>query len=312
MALDAAYPTSSSVLSTMAQWEAFFAGFSADGVISGEGAEFVPSLNAGGRTAVIGTGAAQIRGFHVDGPSATATAIPAASSQNRVDRLVLRLDRTAASAADWITPVVITGTPSANPTPPALSQTSGGDYDIPIARWTSAANGSLAGLVDERVFAAGQPQEFQSDARPSATRRRIGIERDTNKVLYADGATWRTLWEDSGDVVLPVEWTTVWKAGNTPAIVARRVGSLVTVDIEVTRIATLGVDDQDGSRVCTLPAGMRPSRWKYFSAQFSGAGSSGGISARLQLKSDGSLWCGGVSATVPAGRHLRQTITYMP
>ncbi|NEA22591.1 hypothetical protein [Actinomadura bangladeshensis] len=259
MALDNAYPTSASTLSTMAQWEGFFTGFSADGVLPGIRNEFAATLNAGARTAVLDTGAAQIRGFHVDGPSTTATSIPAADTQNRIDRLVLRLDRTAATAAGWITPVVIEGTPSASPQAPALAQTPDGNYDIPIARWTSASDGSLAALVDERQFAAASPVEFRSTAQPSATIRRLGFERDTSRVLWADGTSWRIVHDDTGWVTLGLNGKdkAAWQA--LDPLIYRRINGVVHLRFSLKRInMQLGLSDEDGSTPYVLPAGFRP------------------------------------------------------
>ncbi|MCP9947284.1 hypothetical protein [Actinomadura madurae] len=298
MAIDDAYPTSASTLSTMAQWEGFFTGFSADGVIPGVLNEMVPSLNAGARTAVLGTGAAQIRGFHVDNPSSTATSIPTADAQNRIDRLVLRLDRTAAAAADWITPVVIEGTPSATPQIPALAQTSDGDFDVPIARWTSASNGSLSGLVDERVFAAASPVEFRSDARPSATLRRIGIERDTNKVLFADGTTWQTVWEDTGWVDLTPNGPNANAWTNNIVSRVRRRNGHVHLRISIRRWSTngLGTADEDGSVPFVLSSGFRPS------VQEVGFGFHSRSPIALRVESDGSVRIFALTADVPVNR----------
>lgn len=256
MAIDAAFPTSDSTLSTMAEWEGFFSPFAADGVIPGVLSELACSLNTGARTAVLGTGAAEIRGFHVNNPSSTATAIPAADAQNRIDRLALRLDRTASAAADWIKPVVIEGTPSTTPAIPALSQTSGGNYDIPIARWTAASNGSLTGLVDERVFAAAPPLEFRSGARPSATLRRFGFERDTGKVLYADGSAWQTLHQPPMDQVLTISGSG-WSTSGAASTVVRRRGDMVTFRYG-TLTRTGGTVSQDARLPGAIPTDFIP------------------------------------------------------
>lgn len=308
MALDDAYPTSASTLSSMAQWEGLFTGLSADGVIPGAANELVPSLNTGARTAVLGTGSAQIRGFHVDNPSSTATPIPAADAQNRIDRLVLRLDRTAEAAEDWITPVVIEGTPSATPQIPALTQTTDGNYDIPIARWTSASNGSLTGLVDERQFAAASPVEFRSDARPSATIRRLGFERDTGKVLWANGTSWVLVYEDTGDVALSVTTPSRWEA-RSPGQYASRLNGVVHVEMNLKRIGealqTDSSDASEGSALTQLPAGLRPKRELQIPVTLTA-----GISARIRYQTDGGVYLNAPSATVGVGRFVRFTHSF--
>lgn len=306
MAIDNAFPTAASTLSTMAQWEKFFTGMSADGVIPGVLNELVPSLNAGARTAVLGTGAAEIRGFHVDNPSATSTAIPAADAQNRIDRLVLRLDRTASEADDWIKPFVIEGAPSNSPQIPALSQTSGGNYDIPIARWTATSTGSLTGLVDERVFAAASPVEFRSDARPSPTLRRIGFERDTGKVMWANGTAWSTVSDDTGDVAVTL--APKWRSDG--ACLARKVGAVASVDMNllfgevVNEIITKA--NVSNLLVATVAPAFRPARNKYVVG-----GLSGGGQVRLQVQPDGKITAWHSSEDLNYQQTLRVSTTYL-
>ncbi|WP_141576114.1 hypothetical protein [Actinomadura sp. WMMA1423] len=293
MAIDAAFPTSDSTLSTMAQWEKFFTGFSADGVIPGVLNELAATLNTGARTAVLGTGAAQIRGFHVDNPSTTATSIPAADAQNRIDRLALRLDRTASAAANWIKPVVIKGTPATSPAIPALSQTGGGNYDIPIARWTAASNGSLSGLTDERVFAAAPPVEFRSGARPAATLRRVGFERDTGKVLFADGSVWRTIYQPPLDQVLTISGSG-WSTSGAASTVVRRRGDMVTCRYgSLTR--TGGAVSPDVRLPGTIPADFVP-----IEAVYAYTGGSGADLRRLTIYPSGDSRAGQIWFTAGA------------
>jgi hypothetical protein len=140
-------------VSTITDWENLFAPGFETGVVPGNGNELAPTLDTSGRNAVIDTGNAIIRAFCKPVSVSTATAIPAASSQDRIDRLVLRLDRSASVAANFIQPVVITGTPGSSPALPALTQTPTGLWDLPIAHWTSKSTGALTGLADERYFA---------------------------------------------------------------------------------------------------------------------------------------------------------------
>ncbi|TDD37901.1 hypothetical protein E1287_07540 [Actinomadura sp. KC06] len=311
MAIDDAYPTSASVLSTMAQWEGFFTGFSADGVLPGVLNEMVPSLNAGARTAVLGTGAAQIRGFHVDNPSTTATPIPAADAQNRIDRLALRLDRTAVTAADWITPVVIEGTPSANPQIPALTQSTSGNYDIPIARWTAASDGSLSGLVDERQFAAASPIEFRSDARPPATIRRHGFERDTGRVLWADGAAWQVVREDTGWAQLSLNGKDkgAWNdAAPYNPLVYRRIDGVVHLRLSIQRVSVqLGLSDADGSTAYVLPIGFRPSS---SSPPVLGHGNHARNALQLYIYSNGEVRIYPLNQDLPKDRRIYAQATF--
>ncbi|MFG2001677.1 hypothetical protein ACGFNU_21255 [Spirillospora sp. NPDC048911] len=292
-------------------WESYFTSAQLDGIYYG----INPSLNSGARTVGFTEGAALVRGFYKPVFAPRSTAVPTASAQNRIDRLVMRLDRSQASdAAAFIVPAVLQGTPGAS-TPPALTKVISptGIWDLSVCRWTSNSNGSLSGLVDERYWLGGG---FTSAARTgsllAAWPPRVGVEIETNRVFQSNGATWTQVTDDdTGWVSLPIDWTTQWTSAG--GITARKVGATVAVRIEVTRAgSSLGVADPDGSQIATLPTAMRAANFNYFSAQFAGAGSAGGITARLQVKPDGTIWCGAVDKDVPVGRHLRQTFTFIP
>lgn len=153
-----------------------------------------PSLDTSGRNAVIAAGGAVVRAFYKPVSALTSTPIPAASSQNRLDRLVLRLDRAATLGPDLVKPVVITGTPSSSPALPALTQTPDGLYDLPISHWTSASTGALTGLVDERAFIGGPVMSGPAAARPAAPDRNIvWIDTGTGNVLAYNGS-WVTVY----------------------------------------------------------------------------------------------------------------------
>ncbi len=146
-----ARPSAFTQLTATADWESLMA---AAGVRDGvdQTSSLVPTLDTSGRNAVIAAGNCVIKGmlWRCDAP--VNTAIPAASASNRIDRLVLRMNRGASTSPTVIQPVVITGTPSGSPTEPPLVQTPSGIWDIPISSWTSASNGTLTGLLDERQY----------------------------------------------------------------------------------------------------------------------------------------------------------------
>lgn len=186
-------------IQTIGDWENFFHPAFGSGVIPGAGSELVPSLDTSGRNIVIQSGAAIVRAFYKPVSTATYTPIPAASSQNRIDRLVLRLNRAATAGTSFVQPVVITGTPAPSPQVPAVTQTSNGLWDLPIAHWTSASNGSLTGLVDERAKISSPVVVMPSTAgEPSLDRASLLIQPDTGNLLVspAPGAAWKTVWQD--------------------------------------------------------------------------------------------------------------------
>lgn len=210
MALDNAVPAPSNNLTSLTQWENLFSA-AGSGIVPSVGNEFIPTLDSVNRLVNIGTGLAIIRGFYSNGSSTTATSAPAASGSPRIDRLVLRLDRTAALAANWIKPVIISGTPAASPSAPAIqsSLSTTGQWDLPICQYRAETNGSLTSLIDER-YKLGSPFAIMTSAsRPSASPPRMGWETDTARLVYSDGTSWHVLTSDTNwvDLTLASGWS---------------------------------------------------------------------------------------------------------
>jgi hypothetical protein len=148
-----ARPSAFTQLTTTSDWEALLSLIGkAPAVDASVGSAMVPSLDTGGRNAVIADGNAVIKGmlWRCDAP--VSTPIPAASAQNRIDRLVLQLNRGATSSPQVIQPLVVTGTPSGSPVIPNLVQTTSGIWQFPISHWTSTSAGAITGLVDDRML----------------------------------------------------------------------------------------------------------------------------------------------------------------
>lgn len=308
MAFDEPMPTpDGNTVSTMPLWEAYWVGGlgGAAGVMAGKGGDLAPSINSGARTVSAATGAAFVRGFYIANPTATYTAnVPAASVADRVDRLVLRLDRTASVAANWLKPVIIQGT-SGSATPPAIQSTDAGSWDLPIARWTTKADGTLTNLIDERYKSGGQFLAFNSTARPPASPPRQGFELDTGKPLYADGSAWNYYDTDTGWLGLTLS-NTSWR--EFADCVYRIRNGVVTLRIVVSRQgSTFTESDPDGSALLTLPTQARPSINQYDTAVFSG-----GIGiARVDLNaSTGVVSLQHNTANVAVGRTATFTMSY--
>lgn len=164
-----ARPSSFTQLVTTSDWEALHSaigGFSS--IDFSAGSAFASSFDVPGRNIVIADGNIVIKGqlWRCDAP--VSTAIPGASAQNRIDRLVLRLNRGASTSATVIQPVVITGTPSGSPVEPPLVQTPTGIWDYPICSWTATSAGALSGLTDER-YTGGQASNGPFAFTPSIT-----------------------------------------------------------------------------------------------------------------------------------------------
>lgn len=195
---------------------------------------------------------------------------------------------------------------------PTLTQDWNSVWEVPLGVGAVEAGTSImqpAAMQDARWFVGWPLAPSVPGSRPAPHQGRALVE--NGSILLGNGTAWTTVIGDTGWIDLTIDWDTVWQTAGL--LRARLRNGWVDVDIEVTRIKdALGVTDPDGSRICTLPAELRTSSFRYFSCQFAGAGSAGGISARLQLKPDGSIWCGGASTSVPPGRHLRQTINFIP
>lgn len=307
MAFDSAYPTPATALETMAQWESFFTGLSLSGVVPGVGSNLSPSLNSGARTVGTASGAAMVRGFYTNAPSATSHAVPAADSQNRIDRLVLRLDRTAVTAADWVKPEIITGTPSSSPAVPSLTQSDAGDWDLPLCRWTSKSDGTLTGLVDERYVISPSVLVYHSSQKPQPDPPDscFGVEWDTSRPMWFNKttATWSPLIDDTGWVAFSTQG--YWAADGANPLRVRRIGSVVHMRGVVNRTNTTLPASDDDSGVATLPAGFRPASWHYYPAWlFPDA-------CLMRIGTDGDVRLRTHSSDVPVGRSLYLSTTFM-
>lgn len=103
----------------------------------------------------VGTGAAIVDGRPYDNDSAvTLTGIPSAvgGGNTRIDRVVLRCSW----SAQTVRITRIAGTDAASPTAPALTQTPGTTYDLPLFQIRITTAGVVTIQADERVFAMAQ------------------------------------------------------------------------------------------------------------------------------------------------------------
>jgi hypothetical protein len=312
MALDNAYPAPSNNLEDLPQWESFFTGLSANGVVPTYGSHFSPSISSPGRTVTIATGAAMIRGFFARGTTTTTTSVPAADTQNRIDRLVLRLDRSAVAAADWIKPHIITGTPAASPQIPAIttSTSTSGVWDLTVCRWTSRSNGALDTLVDERITLSPTTLVFRSDARPTPSPADFcfGWEWNTGKVLYWDTNTsaWAGLSDDTGWVDLTMNGAngSSWTNNNISRI--RKRNGVVHLRVSIKRGSSALATSVDGGSVpIVIPSAFWPSVDEV----------SDGYHSRspfgMRVETDGKVRITPLQDDIPAGRTIQASITYL-
>ena len=134
-------------------WAQVIQALMGDGVASGREDELVVTESSPQAMSVnVGLGSAFVQGRYFEVYSAAETlAIAAANPSNpRIDRVVVRLDPTARTCVL----AVLTGTAAASPTAPALTQTPGGTWELPLAQVAVAA---LAGGITNANITSEAP-----------------------------------------------------------------------------------------------------------------------------------------------------------
>ncbi|MGW1039320.1 hypothetical protein [Streptomyces sp. NPDC002547] len=287
---------------TDAEYEQLAARFSDDGVYGDPSATAVVSAGAGLQVVVRANVRASVRG-HGWTSGTTDFTLPVSansSGQTRIDRVVLRLDR-----SDWtVKAVVKPGTPGAGR--PALDrdESATGLFEIPLAEVT-VTNGATSVTVKRTELYVGARIRPATSTAPSSVSKRgeCVYEFDTGRLIMWSGSAWVTVYEDSGEVTLGPGYSS-W----TP--IAGTVGELKTGIVSL-RIAVRRQESQffaadpDGSKLCSIPASMRPNRTEYFTAVFGN-----GAVARVEVRSDLEVWCMAPSVNVPIGSTLYLTMTY--
>lgn len=307
MAILDPYPAPGNPLTTLTQWEKLFARYQWSGIDGTPGgAGMQASLDPSNRAVKVATGAATVRGVRWECDAPASTPIPAADSQDRIDRLVLRLDRSKATAQEYVALKVLTGTPGAN-TPPSVTRTEDGIFDDYICQWRSAASGALSDLEDERSWMASDGiVPCFSYRRPSSGFGALMGELDTNKFRVGLGAgQFITFAEDTGNISLPP--TGFWATSSGLTNAGQRLNGWVRVRMALTRTTnTLRTSDTDGSPLlATLPDALRPSVVEYGRASMSGRSS-----AELVINTSGGVTLFGLQNDIPVGGTLRATMTY--
>ncbi|MEW2575378.1 peptidoglycan-binding protein [Streptomyces syringium] len=156
---------------TSAQWSHMTSMWQTDGVRAPRAGEPDPlgaSVTGQDMTITLAPGHATVQGhhYHSDAPQNVVVG-PNTGTAPRIDRITVRLDRT----AQRIQIAYLTGTPGAKPLPPTLSQGQDGIVDVPLARVIVAPQAGAirpADVIDERVFALTQAVYANAGARQVA------------------------------------------------------------------------------------------------------------------------------------------------
>ena len=127
-----------------------------------------------GLVTTVADGSATIQGYFYLNTAAVAVAHEPASSLTRIDRVVLRLDRSQ-TASNRIVLAVVKGIPGSGA--PALTQTNTGIYEMPLAQTTIPAGAitvSSGQVVDERISTGVGVCVWSNLTRPATWQARRG------------------------------------------------------------------------------------------------------------------------------------------
>ncbi|MET9729680.1 hypothetical protein ABZZ79_03135 [Streptomyces sp. NPDC006458] len=210
---------------TDSEFEAMASRWSDDGVYGTPGSARVVTEGTGLNVLVRHDMRASVRGHHwTSGP--TSSTLPVGtnvSGQTRIDRVVLRLDR-----STWTVRAVISpGTPGSGP--PALTQDTGdtGLYEIPLAEVTVLSGAAAVSVTRTELYVGSRVRPCTSTTRnPVPAQGEICYEIDTGRLRLWTGSTWTLVHrpQTSTSIDSPVSsWT------NSGASVAERRGDSVTL-----------------------------------------------------------------------------------
>jgi hypothetical protein len=273
-----------------------------DGIAAAPGSGILTAAASGAtvRGVDLAAGTALVRG-HWYNNSATLTLASSANAAGsaRIDRLVLRLNR----SANTIAATVLAGTAGSGQ-PPALTDNAT-TTDRPLWKWTVAPGATaVTGLTDERQYLANPLRPCTSANRPYDPQTGdLAVETDTGNVIRYSGSAWTALADDTGWVTVPTQ--SGWAADAANPLRVRRVGAVVHFRGVVNRTGSTLPATTDDSGVATLPAGCRPANWHYYGTwMFPGA-------CLMRIGTDGDVRLRTHSDDVPVGRALYLSTTFM-
>lgn len=152
--------------------------------------------DSSGRQVKMAIGAAVLRGYMFYSTAVETITIPANSGAARVDLVVLELNLSAPLVANRILPKVLQGT-SGSSTPPSLTQTDTGIYQIPLAT-VAVGNGvaviNAGDVIDVRDWMDQKYGAWTTSRRPVSPRKyHLGYNETLGVWEYHNGSTWVTL-----------------------------------------------------------------------------------------------------------------------
>ncbi|MFD3714258.1 hypothetical protein [Streptomyces sp. NPDC058677] len=201
------------------------------------------------------------------------------SGQTRVDRVVLRLDR-----SDWtVRAAVKAGAPGGGA--PALTQSTGdtGTFEVPLANVTLVSGANSVTVARNELYVGVRIRPSTSSTRnPNPAPGEMCFETNTGRVRVWTGDSWAGLFDDSGQIVINSPLS-AWTIG-TDSVLQKRNGNVHLRLGSFTRAAgTLAGGDESRLPVLIPSAYRHPNRDQYVICYTSGIAIS-----RLTIYSGGS------------------------
>lgn len=195
------YPFDSTAV-TETDYSRLFREFQSTGVADGVGGTgFSVFADGTGMTVKVNSGFAIVRGHAIYSTAIEPLTVTASNTTARVDRVVLKLD----PATNSITLVVKAGTAGSS-TPPALTQTDTGIYELSLATVAVGANVtsiSAASVTGDRQFVGNTVGGWTTATRPSSPRTgRLGYNTTTATWEFWSGSAWTNITQS-------IDWTTL-------------------------------------------------------------------------------------------------------
>ncbi|MFG3154220.1 hypothetical protein ACGF7W_19500 [Streptomyces sp. NPDC048219] len=189
------------------------------------------------------------------------------SSQTRIDRIVLRLDR-----SDWtVRAALVTGTPGAGA--PALTLDTGntGVYEAPLARVQVLAGASAVSVTREELYIGTRCRPCTSSTRnPTPRLGELAFETDTGTMRIWTGQAWRAVFDDSGEVVVNSQLS-AWTIA-ADSVLEKRNGNVHLRLGDFVRASAAALTGPVRLPVLIPAAYVHPTRGQYGLAYISGAG----------------------------------------
>jgi hypothetical protein len=214
------YPFDSQAV-TETDYSRLFREFQSTGVADSVGGTGLSVYADGtGMTVKVNSGFAIVRGHAIYSTAIEPLTVTASNTTARVDRVVLKLD----PATNSITLVVKPGTAGSS-TPPALTQTDTGIYELSLATVAVGANVtsiSAASVTGDRQFVGNTVGGWTTATRPGSPRTgRLGYNTTTATWEFWSGSAWT-------NITQAIDWTTLT---NKPATFAPAAHTHLWADI---------------------------------------------------------------------------------